>query len=169
MTTNQETLRYEILQRSRAKDWDTALAEWDLHRIEFTSLREPEVCLCGHFPIIELCYLLNRHNGVEVLVGNVCVQKFLGIPSDTLFRGAKRIMLDPAKAASQGVIDYARRHDWITGWERTFCEDTMRKRNLSPAQLSKRIEINQRISARVSSARMNAATKIESAKFRPTP
>lgn len=169
MTANQETLRREILQRSVSETWDSALAEWDLHRIEFTSLREPEVCLCGHFPIVELCYLLNRHNGVEVLVGNVCVQRFLGIPSETLFRGAKRIMLDPSKAASQGVIEYARRQGWITDWERDFCESVIRKRKLSSAQLGKRIEINRRIAERVASARLNAVTKMEVAKTRGLP
>jgi hypothetical protein len=169
MTANQETLRREILERSRSKDWDAALAEWDLHRIEFTSLRDPEVCLCGHFPIIELCYLLNRHNGVEVLVGNVCVQRFLGIPSEKLFRGAKRIMLDPTKATSRDVIEHAHRQKWISDWEREFSESVVRKRKLSSAQLGKRIEINQRIAQMVAAARMNAATKIESAKAKVLP
>lgn len=164
MTTNEETLRREILQRSVAETWEVALPEWDLHRIEFTSLRAPEACLCGHFPIVELCYLLNRHNSVEVLVGNVCVQRFLGIPSETLFRGAKRIMLDPSKATSKDLIGYAYRQKWIDDWERSFCGSVIRKRKLSSSQLGKRIEINRRIAARVAAARVNAATKLEAAK-----
>jgi hypothetical protein len=169
MTMNEQTLRQEILERSVATTWDAALAEWELSRIELTSLREPETCLCGHFPIIELCYLRNRLNGVEALVGNVCVQKFLGIPSDTLFRGFKRIMVDPSKAASQSVIDYATQRGWVSSWERSFCESMVRKRSLSPAQLGKRIEINQRITQRVADARMRAVASMETARSGGTP
>lgn len=149
MTTNHETLREEILQRSVAKTWSEALSEWSLTSIEFAPPDEPEVCLCGHQPIIELCYLRNKHNGVEVLVGNVCVQKFMGIPSEALFRGAKRITLDAEKATPQEVIDYAYRQRWINDWERGFCESVLRRRALSMAQLEKRMQINRKIAARL--------------------
>ena len=43
---------------------------------------EPETCFCGHFPINELCFL------------NVCVKKFLGLPSDKIFDAVNRITKD---------------------------------------------------------------------------
>ena len=43
------------------------------------------MCLCSHFPIKEICVIRNRVNGVRAEVGNVCVKKFLGLPSGKIF------------------------------------------------------------------------------------
>ena len=160
MTMNEQILRQEILARSVATDWESAKKEWQLERVEFCSMRDAEACLCTHFPIMELCFLRNERNGQNAMVGNVCVQKFLGIPSAVIFRGFKRIMADPAKAASLDVIKYAFKQRWISDWERTFCEDTVRKRRLSNVQLSKRIEINLRLADRVREVQADVDTRL---------
>lgn len=58
----------EILARSKSNNWDEAKTEWKL--IEIIEAEEPETCLCGHYPIIELCELRNTLNGKGAVVGN---------------------------------------------------------------------------------------------------
>ena len=43
----------EIIKLSVADIWEIAKCEWELIEIYFSD--EPETCLCGHYPIIELC------------------------------------------------------------------------------------------------------------------
>ncbi len=81
---SQFQLTTEILERSVAQTWDEARREWSLY--EIYEADEPETCLCGHFPIIELCVLRNRHNGIQATVGNCCVKHFIGLPSDRIFQ-----------------------------------------------------------------------------------
>jgi hypothetical protein len=77
-------LTEEIINRSQSKVWDMAKLEWSLHKIYEAD--EPETCLCGHFPIIEICTLRNKLNGQFATVGNCCVKKFIGLPSDLIFQ-----------------------------------------------------------------------------------
>ena len=63
---SQSKLITEILERSVAQTWDEARREWSLY--EVYEADEPETCLCGHFPIIELCVLRNRRNGIQATV-----------------------------------------------------------------------------------------------------
>jgi eukaryotic-like serine/threonine-protein kinase len=58
---NFQQLRDAIIERSVAKNWDAARLEWRLNHI--FEVDDPETCLCGHFPIIEICVLANRKNG----------------------------------------------------------------------------------------------------------
>ena len=64
-------LTQEIINRSVSDRWDEAKLEWSL--CEVYEAEDPETCLCGHFPIIELCVLGNKTNGRFATVGNCCV------------------------------------------------------------------------------------------------
>lgn len=68
---------------SQSDIWDAARLEWNLH--EVYEANEPETCLCGHYPIIEICVLKNIINSNFTNVGNCCVKKFIGLPSDKIF------------------------------------------------------------------------------------
>lgn len=57
-----------VISLSVADNWDAAKLEWALQ--EVYEADEPERCLCGHFPIIELCILSNSRNGNLATVGN---------------------------------------------------------------------------------------------------
>jgi len=61
-------LTNEIIDLSEAVVWDLAKLEWGL--AEVYEADEPERCLCGHFPIKEVCVLLNQRNGNRTEVGN---------------------------------------------------------------------------------------------------
>lgn len=89
-------LTQAILQRSVASNWDEAKLEWNLE--DMYEADEPDTCLCGHTPIIELCILRNRLNNNDALVGNCCVKKFIGLPSDKIFQALRRVRKDTEKA-----------------------------------------------------------------------
>lgn len=136
-------LAEQIVRLSVAKRWDAARLEWSLESVYFAD--EPETCLCGHFPIIELCVLRNRENRNDATVGNECVKKFMKLPSDLIFSALKRIRQDRETALNPDAIDYARRRGWMNEWEKGFYLDTWRKRALSGAQMHTRIVINEKV------------------------
>ena len=133
-------LTTEILNRSVAKTWDEAKLEWSL--LEVYEAEIPETCLCGHFPIVELCLLTNRCNRSQATVGNCCVKRFIGLPSDKIFQAVKRIRKDQTKSLNPEAVQHAYDRHWISEWEKNFYFDIMRKRNLSSKQAAKKNEIN---------------------------
>lgn len=151
MTHQEYKLSREIVVLSVADTWDRAKLEWELEDIYHED--EPDTCLCGHFPINELCYLRNTANGNRALVGNVCVKKFLGLPSDKIFDAINRITKDSSKALNAEAIEHAFKKNWITTWEYAFYFDTWRKRVLSPKQSLKRTQINERVLRNIKNAR----------------
>lgn len=136
-------LTAEIIQLSNSRTWDEAKIEWALDEIYETD--EPETCLCGHFPIIEICILKNRINGNGATVGNCCVKKFIGLPSDKIFQAVKRIRKDGSKSLNAEALAHARGKGWINDWEHRFYLDIMRKRILTSAQARKKAEVNEKM------------------------
>jgi len=140
-------LRQEILARSKALDWETARKEWGL--VTIFEADEPETCLCGHYPIIEICEIANRITKRNAEVGNCCVKRFLGLRSDLIFTGLKRIRKDIDKGLNADAVAYFREKGVLNDWEYGFLQNTMRKRNLSFAQAEKRRGINTKVLAAV--------------------
>lgn len=136
-------LTKEIIDLSVSKVWDVAKLEWSLAQIYEAD--EPETCLCGHFPIIEICILQNKLNRKQATVGNCCVKKFIGLPSDKIFQAVKRIRKDNEKSLNSEAIAHAYRNAWINEWEYKFSIDTMRKRKLSINQLQTRKRVNEKM------------------------
>ncbi len=139
---SQQKLINEILQRSESKIWDVAKTEWILH--EIYEAEEAETCLCGHYPIIELCVIQNEKNGVLATVGNCCVKKFIGLPSNLIFQALKRVRKDLSKSLNEEALKYALAHEWINDWEYKFSIDTMKKRSFSDKQMAVRIKVNEK-------------------------
>lgn len=138
----------EILSRSSAKDWASARLEWELSNVYVVTVENGYECLCGHTPICEICVLHNRVNSNEAEVGNVCVKRFLGLNSDLIFAGLRRVYGDIGAALNADAIYYAHQRGWLNDWELSFSLDTSRKRKLSGRQLQKRTQINQKVLAR---------------------
>jgi len=132
-----------IINLSKSNIWDVAKLEWSL--LEVYEAEEPETCLCGHYPIIEVCVLSNTENRNFTNVGNCCVKKFIGLPSDKIFQAVKRVRKDNEKSLNAEAIQYAYDKDWINDWEHDFYLGIMRKRNLSSKQLDKKIQINEKL------------------------
>jgi hypothetical protein len=142
---SQYKLIEEILKRSQAQIWDIAKQEWSLYQIY--EAEAPETCLCGHFPIIEICTLHNKLNGEFATVGNCCVEKFIGLPSDLIFQAVKRVRKDNQKSLNAEAIQHAHDKGWINDWEYNFSIDTMRKRALTGKQLQTRMKVNEKMLA----------------------
>lgn len=140
-------LTAEILRLSNAANWAAAKSEWSL--AEVYESEEPDQCLCGHFPIIEICVIWNKRNGNKAIVGNVCVSKFLDLPSDNIFRSLKRIAKDDTLSLSVDAINHAHAKNWMNDWEKIFSLDTRRKRNMTQKQMEKRIQINEKVLIRM--------------------
>lgn len=147
-------LTREILARSTAKVWYVAKLEWTLYEV-FES-DEPGTCLCGHYPIIEHCVLRNKTNGAFTTVGNCCVKKFIGLPSNLIFQATKRVRLDACRSLNGEAIVYAREQSWINDWEQEFYFQIMRKRNLSEKQRAKKRQINEKFLLRMHQPRTQA-------------
>ena len=145
---NEFKLATEIISLSVAKTWDEAKIEWELEEIYKQDV--PETCLCGKFPILEICVLRNRRNGNPAVVGNVCVKKFMGLPSDHIFAAIKRVAGDIERPLNAETVNHAHRRGWINSWERDFYFDTMRKRSLSGKQNKTRVKINRKVLERTS-------------------
>jgi len=124
--------------------WDLAKEEWQLDSIGWANLQDGKKCLCGH-PICELCYITNKFNNNNLLVGNVCVNNFFEISSNLIFTSTKRVYKDVAKSFNVYTLEYCSDRNFINDWEYNFLLDTKSKRKLSDKQLSKRKYINTKI------------------------
>lgn len=140
---NFKQLKEAILKLSEASDWETARKEWSL--VTIYDVDEPDTCLCGHYPILEICEIANRVTKKRADVGNVCVKRFLGVRSDLIFTGIKRIRSDLGKSLNADSIAYFRQKGVLDEWEYGFLQNTMKLRNLSANQLAKRKQINQKV------------------------
>jgi len=127
---------------SNAQDFDAARKEWVLVGIEISV--EFDNCPCGQ-EIKEHCYIKNQLNGNTTYVGNVCINRFIGIDTGNLFSGLKRIAADNKANANEDLIIHAYQLGYIYESEYKFLMETRRKRKLSDKQLAWKMKINRRI------------------------
>lgn len=142
MDHNFERLKAHILPLSQAEDFDAARREWKLIGVEVSD--EWDNCPCGQ-EIKEHCYIQNKLNGHRTYVGNVCINRFIGIDTGNLFAGLKRIASDPHANANEDLIIHAYKLGYIFESEYQFLMSTRRKRKLSDKQLAWKEKINRRI------------------------
>jgi hypothetical protein len=139
---NFERLRAHILPLSKASEWSDAKNEWRLVGIELQE--DWNNCPCGK-EIKELCYIQNQLNGNKTHVGNVCVNRFIGIDTGNLFAGLRRIIEDETANANEDLIIHAYQLGYIHEREYQFLMQTRKKRILSLKQLEWKKKINRRI------------------------
>lgn len=140
-----DRLKTVILALSSADEWQAAKREWQLVGISQVESGEPdEECLCGHRHIRELCEIKNRTTGATSIVGNQCVRRFLGLETEALFRGIRRIRRDDLKSMGPDLAVWLFERRVLSQWEYDFQNDTGRKRSLSEKQQAIRQRINQK-------------------------
>lgn len=142
MEHNFERLKAHILPLSRSQDFPEARKEWSLVGVEISD--EFDSCPCGQ-DIKEHCYIENEFTGHRTYVGNVCINRFIGIDTGNLFDGLKRIATDSKANANADLINHAFKLGYIFDSEYNFLMQTRLKRKLSPAQLAWKEKINRRI------------------------
>jgi hypothetical protein len=146
MEHNVERLKAHILPLSEAPFFDAARKEWQLIGVEVSE--EFDNCPCGQ-EIKEHCYIQNIRNGNKTYVGNVCINRFIGIDTGSLFAGIKRIVKDPSANPNEDLIEHAHRFGYIYESEYKFLMETRHKRKLSEKQLAWKQKINRRITNRI--------------------
>src|SRR5882762_6091889 len=97
---NFERLKAHILPLSVSKYFNIARTEWALIGVEVSE--EFDNCPCGQ-EIKEHCYIRNQLNGNTTYVGNVCINRFIGIETGGLFAGLKRIAEDGTANANEDL------------------------------------------------------------------
>jgi hypothetical protein len=136
-------LTSEIINLSTAKNWDSAKQEWTFDFAYYSD--SLETCLCGHYPIKNICVIKNGTNDISTEVGNCCINKFLGIDDgNKIFTSIKRLKEDISKSISAEVIDYMKEKKLLNNFEYKFYKDTFRKRKLSEKQVEVREKINRK-------------------------
>jgi hypothetical protein len=133
----------EIIALSNSKDWDNAKLEWNFEY----AYQNPnfQSCLCGHYPIKNICVIKNLKNSSKTEIGNCCVKKFLGIlEGDNFFNSIKKIKIDLSKRMHKDVLYYLYEKKVLNQFEYEFYMDTIRKIKLSEKQLAIRVRINQK-------------------------
>ncbi len=138
----------EILKLSEAAAWETARGEWELFHVYEKYESDPDHCLCGH-PILEICVLRNKRNGNNAVVGNVCVKKFLGLPSDRIFAALKRVRRSPESSLNYEAVSHAFTSRWFSPWDNEFYLGVLKKRSLTDKQLAIKLKLNQRFVLRM--------------------
>ncbi len=134
-----------ILGLSTSDIWAEAKREWKLSTVYFAD--DYETCLCGHFPIREVCVISNRSSQATAHVGNCCVANFLGLPSKAIFASLRRVLVSPEKSLAPELVEIAREKSWISAKDYDFYIDIMRMRKLSVKQAQWKRAINQRVVA----------------------
>ena len=134
----------EIIARSEAKTWDLAKKEWSFKYIFIHQMYK--TCLCGHYPIKNICIIINDKNNIPVEVGNCCVEKFIGLDIGTkIINSIVRLQKDITKSMCIEALNYLNKYKIVSEYEYLFYVDTIRKKKLSDKQQPIRCRINQKL------------------------
>lgn len=140
---SQEILMREIIARSRATDWESARREWTLEGVQLLINGEASgICLCGHQPIRELCEIANQITGVTAVVGNCCVKRLLGLPSQIIFDSIRRVEKDETQSFNLRTLTFLRHRGVISSSDFWESVDTCRWRTISENLRALRLRVN---------------------------
>ncbi len=153
----------EIINLSHENEWVKAKLEWDW--INLYEQKPPTSCLCGHFPIINVCVLKNKMNNNTAEVGSCCVQKFMDndVPA-RIFSSINKVKKDLVKSLNHYVITYCKFKNIINDWEYEFYSSICSKRMLSQKQFVQKININAKCIATITKSTAFISASIEKAK-----
>jgi len=137
-----ELLCERIIDLSHSRIWTTVKDEWQLLYIYRTEAWG--VCLC-ETDIKDHCVLYNNVTLQQTVVGNVCVNNFMGLETNILFEGVKRIRNNPIAAPNMALMEYCKQQKWLSDNEQQFLWNIFSKRKLSFRQENWRRDINNKI------------------------
>mmetsp|Transcript_33820 Transcript_33820/g.39766 ORF Transcript_33820/g.39766 Transcript_33820/m.39766 type:complete len:212 (-) Transcript_33820:129-764(-) len=141
-------LREAIIQNSESNQYDIARLEWDYDRVEVDD--EYTVCECG-VRILERCYVKNRINANELLIGNICIKNFInqdiGDCASKISNSLNKIKKNPiTRARMPYLIDDALKRGRISDWDERFLISLQgTRKELSVRQMDKLGEINNKM------------------------
>ncbi|UUL81895.1 hypothetical protein [Sphingomonas qomolangmaensis] len=145
---NFEQLKAEMIARSSEQDWQQAKLEWDLEDVFRAS--EERDCLCGHNPIFQICTLRNQITQSTAEVGNVCVERFLGMRSKRIFSAIKRVRDDENRSLNKEAIEMFRKLRIISHSDATeYLVFYRRRKNVTDDQRELKRQVNAAVLAYV--------------------
>lgn len=155
-------LKEEILKLSTSQDFEIAKLEWT-----FTNAFQSdgyETCLCGHYPIRNICVIKNATNNAVTEVGNCCINKFLGLRlGNLIFSSINKLKKNNTKSMNENSLIYILQKNVINQYEYGFYNNIMRKRKLSEKQLNLKVKINELFLAYTSYEHNTTALKLDKA------
>ena len=137
-------LAERLLEQSKSTLWNEAKHEWKFENVWWFD--EYQTCLCGKYPIREVCELVNLETGERAYVGNCCVKSFFNIDlQDSIFTSMRKITQDINKAVHCRCVKYAFDKGWIDEGDLNFYLSICHKRKLSFKQKRNKVRINKEI------------------------
>lgn len=113
-----DKLKESIIENSVNKNRELAKSEWEVVDIYLKPWYT--TCLCGKYPISEVCELQNKNNGKKVIVGNDCVKHFFNIDHGYIYRGIKKIRENIDGVVGKKIIEYALERWRIDATQKAF-------------------------------------------------
>jgi hypothetical protein len=139
--SKREILEACITARSVSDDWGAVVKEWDIkgsHAYADPRTRQKSGrCLCTH-GIQEHVHIYNGSTDWLSVVGNCCIEEFMGLKSKAISHGLAKMREDPTKPMPKAVIDFAEQRGWLSALQSKQCRSNLlnrRKKNLSPIEL----------------------------------
>ncbi|MDD3708625.1 MAG: hypothetical protein PHR17_10260 [Aminobacterium sp.] len=145
-TRNFKQLKNILIEASNSKSFEDAINEWaETNRYHVSD--DGNNCICGKTNIREICIITNILSGIELTVGNCCINHFCDTDSNLFFRALAKISKDHARSANAALIKFAHNQKVFDNWEFAFYSNIWRKHNksLSPKQLARKRYLNEKL------------------------
>lgn len=145
-TRNFKQLKQILIEASISKSFEDAITEWsETNRYHVSD--DGNNCICGKTNIRELCIITNILSGVELTVGNCCINHFCDTDSNRFFKALAKISNDRSRSANKALIKFAHNQKVFNQWEYTFYLNIWRKhkKSLSPKQLARKQYLNEKL------------------------
>ena len=138
-----DTLQAEILRHSHSADWATAVEEWS---VEDMYEEQEGVCTCGYSPITQHNVICNKHTKTALVVGRICVKRFLpDTEVEKIWRALDKLKKQTSTSIPLVLIQAAEQYRWCEEVELNFLRRIRRKRALSREQLARRNKLSRQI------------------------
>ncbi|MEZ8274183.1 hypothetical protein AB6C54_23550 [Vibrio splendidus] len=139
------TLFKQIIDLSRARNWDEAKKEWRFK--DFSQGIADVTCLCGKCSISKVFTLHNRYTESKIGLGSSCIRKFIPFTDKTLRNNAIEVLQDNTKqfhlnimnqCVAQGIIDQIELFHYLP---------VRKRKSIEPRKLEHRIAVNKRVAS----------------------
>ncbi len=140
MTKNEKKLIENLLSKSLSTVYDTAKLEWELSEITIGVA----TCSCGKTPIHHICLLTNISTGQTAILGSTCVEKYLHIGCEHIFKDIAKGFVD--RFIKPATVEFAFKRGYITEWELDVYNSLRSWKKLSDKQKGIRDKVNSRVS-----------------------
>lgn len=135
-----DKLKESIIENSINKDREKAKWEWEV--INSYLMPWYTTCLCGKYPISEVCELQNKNNSKKVMVGNDCVKYFFDADHSYIYSAIKKIEENINNVVNDKIIIYALEKWRIDATQKSFYILMRRRKDPWEYQLKVRQDVN---------------------------